>query len=292
LAAAIAAAADVDEVADAVHDLAGTALSASACGIALRTSDGVLTFAGRVAADGTGRWASIAPSVDMPLTAVLATGQPLCLIGPETMIDRWPQTQQLQQQTGDQSWAILPLTDTTSVIGVLAFAFARRRSFWPDDRQYLASIAGLTSQALQRAYAHRRDHSIARTLQQALLPTALPDLPGLRAACRYRAADNSADVGGDFYDLFYDDDGTVTATIGDVCRGGLAAAAMVGQARHSLRALATMHEPRTALQALKRAAARAPRRPLPHRRHCATHRATAVRRWVAGRASARWTRVR
>lgn len=44
----------------------------------------------------------------------------------------------------------------------------------------------------------KRELQIARDIQQALLPAALPRLPGLELAARYRAA---AEVGGDYYDL-------------------------------------------------------------------------------------------
>ena len=84
---------------------------------------------------------------------------------------------------------------------------------------------------MQRAQLHEREHSIAATLQRALLPQALPVVPGLDVASRYRAAQRSAgsaDVGGDFYDLYRDHDDQVTAVIGDVCEGGLRAAAVVG----------------------------------------------------------------
>lgn len=250
LAAAVAAAVSVEQIADIVHDLAGAALSASACGIALRDERDMLVFAGPAAVDGSGRWAPMAGDADMPPAEVLRSGQPLFLPHPDALASRWPQLGELQRSTGDQSWAVLPLTDDDTVIGVVAFAFPRRRSFWVEDRQYLTSIAALTSQALQRAYSHRREHSIARTLQQALLPAALPAIPGLRAACRYRAASDSADVGGDFYDLFSVDDGAAVAVIGDVCQGGLTAAAMVGQARYALRALADTRQPADALRDL------------------------------------------
>lgn len=250
LAAAIAAAVTVEQIADLVHDLAGTALSASTCGIALHDDRGTLVFAGQAAADQSGRWAPIPGDADLPPAQVLRSGEPLFLPHPEALTSRWPQLGELQQLTGDQSWAVLPLTDTDTVIGVIAFAFPRRRTFWAEDRQYLSSIAGLASQALQRAYTHRREQSIAHTLQQALLPAGLPSIPGLQAACRYRAASNSADVGGDFYDLFRLDDETVVAVIGDVCSGGLTAAAMVGQARYALRALADTRDPGDALRDL------------------------------------------
>ena len=43
---------------------------------------------------------------------------------------------------------------------------------------------------------------IATTLQRSLLPPRLPIVPGLTIAARFRAAGETTEVGGDFYDLF------------------------------------------------------------------------------------------
>ncbi len=75
------------------------------------------------------------------------------------------------------------------------------------------------------------------TLQQTLLPPALPPVPGLEVAAHYRIA--SADlVGGDFYDLFGLTPGTWGLFLGDVCGKGAAAAAVTSLARYTLRAAA------------------------------------------------------
>lgn len=55
-----------------------------------------------------------------------------------------------------------------------------------------------------RAQAEQDRSSIAAfaaTLQQTLLPPALPEVPGLELACHYHPA-SPRDVGGDFYDVF------------------------------------------------------------------------------------------
>lgn len=250
-AAAIAAAMSVDDVADAVHDLAGVALSVSACGVALCDDGDKLTFAGRAAAHGQGRWTPVPTDADLPLAHVMRTGESLFIPDPSALTERWPELRGLQEATGDQAWAALALSGGDDVLGVLAFAFPQVRPFSAEDRQYLLSIAGLTSQALQRALAHQRERSIATTLQRALLPGRLPAIAGLQIASRYRAASNTADVGGDFYDVFtLDDEQTVHAVIGDVCHGGLPAAAMVGKARYALRALVRDHAPAAALRSL------------------------------------------
>jgi serine phosphatase RsbU (regulator of sigma subunit) len=82
-----------------------------------------------------------------------------------------------------------------------------------------------------------RDH-IAQTLQQSLLPGALPAVDGVRLAARYRAAGRGVEVGGDFYDVFDGGGGAHAFVIGDVCGKGPKAAALMGAARHTIRTAA------------------------------------------------------
>jgi hypothetical protein len=46
--------------------------------------------------------------------------------------------------------------------------------------------------------------TLATTLQESLLPSELPLIPGLETAARFRAAGDGDEVGGDFYDIFLD----------------------------------------------------------------------------------------
>ena len=57
-------------------------------------------------------------------------------------------------------------------------------------------------------------------LQQSLLPTALPDVPGLEAASYYHTA-SPDQLGGDFYDLFPLDGTRSAFFLGDVCAKAL-----------------------------------------------------------------------
>jgi PAS domain S-box-containing protein len=249
LAFGVAAAASVDGIADVVRALGGNPLGAWVTGLALLDGDH-LRFVGAAARAHTGRWQSVRVADDQPLAVVARTGRPLFLPRPTSLLRRWPELEPLQQYYGDQAWAMLPLLRGRTVLGLLAFAFGQPYDFSTEDRQFLSSVAGLCSEAVQRAQLHEREHSIAEALQRSLLPRALPVVPGLDVASRYRAAQRSADVGGDFYDLYRDHDDQVTAVIGDVCDGGLRAAALVGQARHSLRALTRTLGPAAALRTL------------------------------------------
>jgi anti-sigma regulatory factor (Ser/Thr protein kinase) len=87
-----------------------------------------------------------------------------------------------------------------------------------------------------------REHRIAETLQQSLLPDRLPEIPGLLLAARYVPASADMEVGGDWYDVVQLPSGKVGLAIGDVAGHGLRAASTMGQLRMGLRAYA-LEEP-------------------------------------------------
>ena len=81
-----------------------------------------------------------------------------------------------------------------------------------------------------------RERGVAETLQQALLPEALPHLPGVRLAARYVPGGTGTQVGGDWYDVIPLPTGAVGLVMGDVAGHDLRAASVMGQLRNALRA--------------------------------------------------------
>jgi phosphoserine phosphatase RsbU/P len=99
-----------------------------------------------------------------------------------------------------------------------------------------------------------RAQVLARTLQDSLLPPALPSVPGLDLGAVYRPAGRGDEVGGDFYDVFPTAPGDWMVVIGDVVGKGVAAATLTSLVRHTVRAVATrVRHPRTVLAALNAA---------------------------------------
>lgn len=85
----------------------------------------------------------------------------------------------------------------------------------------------------------RREHRIAETLQNALVPPRLPkELMGCRIASIYEPASDEAEVGGDFYDVFELGDDKFGVLLGDIAGKGLQAAIGVASARYAIRAYA------------------------------------------------------
>ncbi|HLI59467.1 MAG TPA: SpoIIE family protein phosphatase [Solirubrobacteraceae bacterium] len=87
--------------------------------------------------------------------------------------------------------------------------------------------------------SRRREHATAEQLQRSLLSGSLPETPGLAIDVFYRAAVKGTEVGGDWYDAFWLEDGlTVGLVVGDVVGRGITAAAAMGQLRSAVRAFA------------------------------------------------------
>ena len=133
----------------------------------------------------------------------------------------------------------VPLTARGRTIGALTLVSASPAARYGRGRRRRSpsrSPSAPRSRSRTRACYAERSH-IAQTLQRSLLPPALPDIPGLELAARYRAAGDQNEVGGDFYDVV---PRRATASgrslIGDVSGKGAEAAALTSLTRHTLRA--------------------------------------------------------
>jgi PAS domain S-box-containing protein len=150
---------------------------------------------------------------------------------------------------------LVPLRARGRTLGAISFVFAESgRSYGEADLVLAEDLASRAALALDNARLYRERDDIARTLQEGLLPGPLPEVPGVELAARYRAAGEGIDVGGDFYDAFDTEDGAWALVIGDVCGKGPKAAALMGTARHTIRAAALReHRPSAVLTTLNTA---------------------------------------
>lgn len=136
----------------------------------------------------------------------------------------------------------VPLAVEDRVTGVLQVGTGRERRFSDDDQRLLQLAADRISQAIERTRLNERAHKVAETLQRALLPSRLPEMPGIALAARYIAGGPATDVGGDWYDVVRLTDGRVMAVMGDVVGRGIPAAALMGQLRNAFRVYAQEHD--------------------------------------------------
>ena len=128
-------------------------------------------------------------------------------------------------------------------------SFAEQRAFPEDERGHLTALAGQCALALERSLLYERDHRLAATLQQSLLPQRLPEDDRIELAVRYLPGSAGLEVGGDWFDAVALDGGRLAITLGDVVGRGVEAAAAMAQLRNALRAYALEgHSPPEALR--------------------------------------------
>jgi serine phosphatase RsbU (regulator of sigma subunit) len=106
-------------------------------------------------------------------------------------------------------------------------------------RRHAERLAGQLEEAAEenrRLYTEQR--GIAQTLQRALLPDELPQLPGLQVGARYEPGVDGVEIGGDWYDLIVLDEDRLLLVVGDVSGRGLRAAATMASLRYAIHAYA------------------------------------------------------
>ncbi len=133
---------------------------------------------------------------------------------------------------------IVPLKARGTIRGAVVFAtLSPGREYGTQDLMLAEDLARRAALAIDNARLHENLSSVARSLQQGLLPQRLPSLEGMDLAARYRPAGDGSLIGGDFYDVLPREDG-LDLVIGDVTGKGARAAALTAQVRHTLRTAA------------------------------------------------------
>jgi PAS domain S-box-containing protein len=181
----------------------------------------------------------------------------------------------LMRELGFVSLIFVPLVARGRTLGVITLVSAESgRRYREADLELAEELARHAALAVDNARLYKGRVQVARTLQEGLLPSRLPEVPGVEVGLRYVSA-GEVDVGGDFYDLFNtrmaDQNGSSEPSsswgivIGDVSGKGAEAAAMLAFARYTLRTLATREScPSTILSSLNEAM-------LHQRRECGDH---------------------
>jgi serine phosphatase RsbU (regulator of sigma subunit) len=159
------------------------------------------------------------------------------------------------RELGMTSSMVVPLVARERNVGAITLvANTPGRHFDEVDLAQAEELGRRAGIAVENAWLYSERSRVAQTLQASLLPRALPHIPGVELASRFRPAGDGIEVGGDFYDVFPAADGTWMAAVGDVCGKGADAASLTSLARHTLRALAEREEsPREVLAQLNRA---------------------------------------
>jgi serine phosphatase RsbU (regulator of sigma subunit) len=99
------------------------------------------------------------------------------------------------------------------------------------------SVAGQAALAVVNARLYGHQKAFADTMQRALLPDEVPDVPGLAVGAVYESAAR-VEVGGDVYDYLTLADGRLAVVLGDVTGHGVDATADMAMAKYVFRSLA------------------------------------------------------
>ncbi|HWX52582.1 MAG TPA: SpoIIE family protein phosphatase, partial [Solirubrobacteraceae bacterium] len=139
----------------------------------------------------------------------------------------------LLREVGMRAALMVPMVARGRTIGALTLVSAESgRTFDQGDVEFAGQIAERAALAVENARLYTARTQVARTLQDSLLPEAIPDLPGWEIATLYRPAGHESEVGGDFYD-FWEIDGDWLVMIGDVTGKGVGAASVTSLVRHT-----------------------------------------------------------
>lgn len=161
----------------------------------------------------------------------------------EEMVEQTPLSPEyvrLLREVGMRSVLVCPLRSRGRNLGAITLVNAEsRRSFGESDKGFAEALAARAAVAIDNAKLATERREIAVTLQQSLLPGALPAIDGWQVAAIYRPgrADGEIEVGGDFYDFIPTGEGWIVL-LGDVTGKDLEAAAMTALMRHGARFLA------------------------------------------------------
>lgn len=153
-------------------------------------------------------------------------------------------------ELGLRFYAAAPITTADGHnLGTVNVIDVQPRSVTSAELDTLADLAAVIADELELRLAARQAGEGERTekdgakrltdvVQQRLLPQEAPAVPGLEIATHYRPVSPLLAAGGDFLDVFDLDDGQWALAVGDACGKGPEAAAVTGEIRHMLRALA------------------------------------------------------
>jgi serine phosphatase RsbU (regulator of sigma subunit) len=143
------------------------------------------------------------------------------------------------------SLAVAPLDAGGVRIGMLLASKASRFGFMDESRAVFEAFATQVTAALRNARLlqaglererYMEELSLARSIQQGLLPSSPPSVEGLDLAGTNRA---STEVGGDYFDLVCENGSSLTFTIADVAGKGAPAAILMAAVQAGLHALLT-----------------------------------------------------
>jgi PAS domain S-box-containing protein len=182
-----------------------------------------------------------APTAPSALRRVLSAGESVLVreVSDEHLqrLTVSPKQLELYRRLKIRSALVVPMRVPGRIIGAMSFfTSSSGRRFSNDDLGVAEQLARRAAVAVENARLYTRLAEVADTLQNSLLPTPVPPVPGWEIGALYRPAPGATriDVGGDFYEVFVTG-GNAFAAIGDVTGHGVRAATITSLLRHGVR---------------------------------------------------------
>ncbi len=172
--------------------------------------------------------------------AAAFTGETVVVTDTQTAPGWEPYRERAQEMGIRVVWSTPLRADDGELVGTLGVFYDEPREPSDEDRRVVDLLARTAGVAIGRARDAESRTRRLEELQSSLLPRALPQVPGLRAAVSFHPAERGLDVGGDFYDLFALPGEAWGFVIGDVCGHGAEAAAVTALTRHATRSIARL----------------------------------------------------
>jgi serine/threonine-protein kinase RsbW len=176
---------------------------------------------------------------------VIRTGRSLLLseIPDELADDLEDPGRRLLRDVATRSFLAVPLSTHEGTVGALMLCTSvSGRVYTERDRELAEELADRIALVLENARLFDEQRRIARTLQLGLLGGAGTGHADITLALRYLPGTGAAEIGGDWYDAFDRDDGTLVIAVGDVVGRGLRAATTMAKLRNALRAFALVRD--------------------------------------------------
>lgn len=101
--------------------------------------------------------------------------------------------------------------------------------------------AEILAEENRRLYGEQQ--GVAASLQRALLPGVIPEIPGVEIATRYEAGLDVMEIGGDWFDVIARSDGDFVFVVGDVSGRGVQAAIVMASLHYAIRAYVAQGDP-------------------------------------------------
>jgi sigma-B regulation protein RsbU (phosphoserine phosphatase) len=190
------------------------------------------------------------PVKEAACQVVVDTGEEIC--APDVQADARLRDLPQIHAFGAASWLGVPVRDPAgNVVGNLCAMDSVVREWTALHRETLRTLADVAGgeialrlalrtvgQLAEVAEQHATDAAeLSGILQESLLPTHPPELPGVRIAARFLPGGRDVDVMGDFYDVV-PRAGGFGVVVGDVCGNGALAARTTAMARSAVRTAA------------------------------------------------------